>query len=289
MAWLAKSMSGWGHTPKSTVTPVHSAMARPLSAGTGTRSGAASSSLGLSSVVVGAATSPASRICSLIVVTVPAAEAGVAQASPPSVARRSARRRRDGAATGHAVPGAQLGRAARPALGLAQAAAGVHEDGHPQVEVGRHDRRDHGDDAERHLARRDGGEDHLQLGPQAGREGRARLGQQQDGEGQRQHGLAAGQAPVARQVVVGVALAPEHGHDGEAADGHEHVGEEVVERGAGAAGRAGGHPEEDEPGVVDRRVGQHPLHVALAQGHEGAEHQREHRQPVDDRAASRSR
>ena len=64
--------------------------------------------------------------------------------------------------------------------------------------------------------------------------------------------------------------------------GHEHVGEEVVERGAGAAGRAGRHPEEDEPGVVDGRVGQHPLHVALAQRHEGAEDQRQHGQPVDD-------
>ena len=40
VAWLAKSMSGCGHTPKSTVTPVHSAMARAPSAGTGTRSGA---------------------------------------------------------------------------------------------------------------------------------------------------------------------------------------------------------------------------------------------------------
>ncbi len=83
--------------------------------------------------------------------------------------------------------------------------------------------------------------------------------------------------------MVAVALAPQHGHDGETADGHEHVGEEVVERRAGAPGRAGGHPQQNEPGVIDGRVRQHPLHVALAQGDEGAQDQREHGQPVDDR------
>ena len=39
MAWLAKSISGWGQTPKSTVTPVHSAMATPPSTGTGAAGG----------------------------------------------------------------------------------------------------------------------------------------------------------------------------------------------------------------------------------------------------------
>ena len=39
VAWWAKSISGWGHTPKSTVTPVQIPMASALSAGTGTRLG----------------------------------------------------------------------------------------------------------------------------------------------------------------------------------------------------------------------------------------------------------
>ena len=47
MAWLAKSISGWGQTPKSTVTPVHSAMATPPSTGTGAAGGVPPSSVGL--------------------------------------------------------------------------------------------------------------------------------------------------------------------------------------------------------------------------------------------------
>ena len=64
---------------------------------------------------------------------------------------------------------------------------------------------------------------------------------------QRQHRLAAGQAPVARQVVVGVALAAEQRHDGEAADHHEQVHEEVVERRRDAAGRPRRHAQRMKP------------------------------------------
>ena len=76
VAWLAKSISGCGHTPKSTVTPTHSAMARALSAGTGTASGVGDSVSGSSS---------SSRICSLSVVTATDVAAGVAHSSPPFV------------------------------------------------------------------------------------------------------------------------------------------------------------------------------------------------------------
>ena len=71
-------LSGCGHTPKSTVTPVQSAMARPLSAGTGTFSSSGSAA-------ASSTTSSSSRICSLRVVTVLAAAAGVAHARPPAV------------------------------------------------------------------------------------------------------------------------------------------------------------------------------------------------------------
>ncbi len=70
MAWLAKSISGWGQKPKTTVTPVHSAMDNVVSTGTGTASGSSSSPSGSSS---------ASKMCSLMVATVLAATSGPAQ------------------------------------------------------------------------------------------------------------------------------------------------------------------------------------------------------------------
>ena len=81
----------------------------------------------------------------------------------------------------------------------------------------------------------------------------------------------------------GVAGAAEHRHDGEGADDHEGVGEEVVERGAHALGGGGLEAEQDEPGVVDRRVGQHPLHVALDHRQAGPDEQGHEGEPVDHR------
>ena len=80
VAWLAKSMSGCGHTPKSTVTPVHSAMARALRAGTGTAWAARPAPCGL---LVGQEDLLVERRHRA------AAAAGVAHASPP---RRRCRR-----------------------------------------------------------------------------------------------------------------------------------------------------------------------------------------------------
>ena len=113
------------------------------STGTGTASGRSSSPSGSSS---------ASRICSLRVATVLAATSGPAQLGVAVEGRSGASARPSGAA--------------RPIrLGLAQPAAGVHEDGDPQVEVGGHDGRHHGDHAQGHVARHDHCEDHLHLGP----------------------------------------------------------------------------------------------------------------------------
>ena len=76
---------------------------------------------------------------------------------------------------------------------------------------------------------------------------------------------------------------PEHGDHGEAADHHEGVGEQVVEGRADPPGRGGLQAEQDEAGVVDRRVGQHPLDVPLDHGQPGADQQGDDGQHVDDR------
>ncbi len=127
------------------------------------------------------------------------------------------------------------------------------------------------------------GDDDLELGPQPGGERRTGLGQQQDGQGQGQQWLALGQAAVGGDVVVAVAGPTEDGDDGERADDHERVGEEVVQGGADALGRRGLQPQQHETGVVDRRVRQHALDVALDDGQPGPEQEGDDGDGVDDR------
>ena len=100
--------------------------------------------------------------------------------------------------------------------------------------------------------------------------------------------LASGQAPVVVEVVVPVALPPDERDDAEGAADHERVGGQVEQRRRDARRRCRLHADQDEPGVVDRRVGQHPLHVGLHDGEHRADQQRERRRARRRSAASRA-
>ena len=64
----------------------------------------------------------------------------------------------------------------------------------------------------------------------------------------------------------------DEGHDGEGRHDDRRVGDHVEERGGGTTDGAGPDTEQDEAGVVDRRVGEHALDVALDQRDAGADH-----------------
>ena len=100
-------------------------------------------------------------------------------------------------------------------------------------------------------------------------------------------GSRRGQAPVVVEVVVAVARAADDGDDAEGAADHERVGGQVEERAAMPSARGGLHADEDEAGVADRRVRQHPLHVGLHDGEHGADEQAERRPGRRRSAASR--
>ena len=83
--------------------------------------------------------------------------------------------------------------------------------------------------------------------------------------------------------MAGVSPPADQGHDREAADHHEHVGEEVVQApGDPVLGR---HlqPHQDKPGVADGRVGQHPFDVALDDGDDRSDQEGEQGQGPDER------
>ena len=70
----------------------------------------------------------------------------------------------------------------------------------------------------------------------------------------------------------------DHGDDAEAAGDHERVGGQVEERRLRRPARcAACTADEDEAGVVDRAVGEHPLHVGLHDGEHRADDHRERR------------
>ena len=72
-----------------------------------------------------------------------------------------------------------------------------------------------------------------------------------------------------------------HGDHTKAAGHHERVRAEVEQRGCGAFRRCGFNGDEQKPGVTDRRVGKHPLHITLAHRQDRADEQREHGKRVD--------
>ena len=85
-----------------------------------------------------------------------------------------------------------------------------------------------------------------------------------------------------------IAPTPDDGDDGEAPEHQEHVHEDVVDApGDPLAGR-GRETDEDEPGVVDRGVREHPLHVALHETEDRPEQQREHRDRPQERLPVRA-
>ena len=221
VAWWARSISGPGTIPKTTVTATQSPTATAVSAGTGTTSGAptmaasAASGSGAASAAEAAEVARASSTVTGSASSSRAALRRVVAATDCFGAGPHRHRHRpvvDGAQVRRVRPGrsGQLGRAdlagserlRRFRVGLRarhrarRGERGVHEDGHPEVEE-RGDRRgDHGDDGQRHRVGVDCGDDDLELRPEPGRERRAGLGQQQDGQRQGQQRLPLGQAAV---------------------------------------------------------------------------------------------
>ena len=76
--------------------------------------------------------------------------------------------------------------------------------------------------------------------------------------------------------MVAVAAAADDGDNGEAAEHHERVGQQVEQRPADPTLVGRLQPDEHIAGVADRRVGQHALDVALHEGEDRSHQQRQH-------------
>ena len=192
-------------------------------------------------------------------------------------------------ATAHSLVRPHVGEPGRPAPGLAgeDALEGPQQDACDDEDAQQRDRaHGHGRDA----ARED-----LELGDEPGQAGQPEGGEGGDGEEDRGPRRLRGE-PTELGDLVGARPVEEEAGEEEEGSGHEPVAHHLRHgpgdghpprlRGAGRddPGRPDG--EDDVAHVVDRRVGDHPLEVALREGHEGSP---EHRDDADDEDDPRPR
>ena len=127
-------------------------------------------------------------------------------------------------------------------------------------------------------------DEHVELGEEPGGERDAGLRQQEHGERRRPAAGGAGPARGSRRARGAASpRRPTNVTTPKLPGDHERVGHEVEERPGDAPVAGGLDAHEDEPGVADRRVGEHALHVGLHDGEDRPDEQRGHRQRVDER------
>ncbi len=164
----------------------------------------------------------------------------------------------------------------------------VHQPDHADVEERRDDAAQDGHHDDRVGARRQRRREHRPLPDEAGGQRDAGHGEQEEREDARHQRRLLAEAGPPREVGL-LATGVTHQRDhGEGAHGREAVGDEVEQHGLQRGelpdrevGRAldAEHAGEQEAGVGDRGVGQHPLHVGLRDGEHRAD---EHGEDRDD-------
>ena len=106
-------------------------------------------------------------------------------------------------------------------------------------------------------------------------------------EGQRR--LTTAEAAIDVEVVIMIAPAADDSDHREAPDHQQRVHEDVIDTSGNSLAGRSRKADEDEPGVIDRRVREHPLHIALHKTEDRTEQQREDRQRPQQRLPIRAK
>ena len=115
----------------------------------------------------------------------------------------------------------------------------------------------------------------VQLGQKARRERDPGLAEEQQGEREGQCRLATTEAAIGIEVVLEVSPAADNRDHREAPEDQKRVHEDVIDASGDPLGGCGRQADEDEPGMVDRGVREHPLHIVLDEASDRTEEKRD--------------
>ena len=117
----------------------------------------------------------------------------------------------------------------------------------------------------------------VELGQEACGERDPGLAENKRTEREREQRLATTEAAIGVEIVVVVSPAADDGDDREAPENQKCVHEDVIDTPGDPLACRNRKADEDEPGVIDRGVREHPLHIALDKTEDRTEQQSEDR------------